>query len=552
MSQNSDGTQATFRTEAQSCLLVAHWLIHVSSTCFSQVCGPRDRKKPCLLSSLAQLLSGRASYGTVPSHFKTMEVPEPKKFRRSCFLSHLADVPLVKTATANVHTFYTETKERSLLFRAWASMAELVMILAMWGANKTVGKWCQAILRHEGEAQLAAAIDTYACVKLQQLEVKFPVLTKSADVVAKKATQKVLSVAFLIPRWMLETRLGKIAVFGLDKTLQLSVTVADLLQPEGETEEDAAATAENKSVTIEKTKAPPAPEPDLTALVTGVVRTTATCARGLFPTLYGWFILTPLLLWADPDTKAKISSRRRMSPRKRIPSLTEALAQYIPKKAFSMLGLTTPPAEMTMPLFGTRLPEPGASNEELRVSPNMEEGEKRKRSTGKDEDETFLTLDLENYRSDDDPDYQSESSSSTDSYEYISSHHAHGIGEPRIQQGGEGWGLKPSLYPPPLAADSEESVSKICPADSSQPTATSSESCDNFRGGDTKLSARLASLSYVRKKVSSPTSPARHCQPLFRITEDIFSSLRSRKCPELDLATFYIKFLRCFMDSCRP
>ncbi|XP_078673127.1 uncharacterized protein LOC144912144 [Branchiostoma floridae x Branchiostoma belcheri] len=478
-----------------------------------------------------------------------MEVPEPKKFRRSCFLSHLADLPLVKTATANVQTFYTETKERSLLFRAWASMAELVMILAMWGANKTVGKWCQAILRHEGEAQLAAAIDTYACVKLQQLEVKFPVLTKSADVVAKKATQKVLSVAFLIPRWMLETRLGKIAVFGLDKTLQLSVTVADLLQPEGETEEDAAATAENKSVTIEKTKAPPAPEPDLTALVTGVVRTTATCARGLFPTLYGWFILTPLLLWvtvltwtrqalrfirrrprrpsrrrshrlaakADPDTKAKISSRRRMSPRKRIPSLTEALAQYIPKKAFSMLGLTTPPAEMTMPLFGTRLPEPGASNEELRVSPNMEEGEKRKRSTGKDEDETFLTLDLENYRSDDDPDYQSESSSSTDSYEYISSQsEGDDAEEPAVEEAAEEAAEEPAeaeeareeqeeeagtgkdsgvcsatatptgsespesnkqlSTDAPRPADSEESVSKICPADSSQPTATSSES----------------------------------------------------------------------------
>jgi len=70
---------------------------------------------------------------------------------------------------------------------------------------------------------------------------------------------------------------------------------------------------------------------------------------------------------SDPDTRAKISSRRRMSPRKRIPSLTEALAQYIPKKAFSMLGLTTPPAEMTMPLFGTQLPEPGATNGKIYI-----------------------------------------------------------------------------------------------------------------------------------------------------------------------------------------
>ncbi|CAH1262983.1 Hypp2609 [Branchiostoma lanceolatum] len=481
-----------------------------------------------------------------------MEVPEPKKFRRSCFLSHLADLPLVKTAAADLQTFYSETKERSLLFRAWATMAELALILTMWGADKTVGKWCQAILRHEGEAQLAAAIDTYACVKLQQLEGKFPVLTKSADVVAKKTFQKVLSVACIIPRWMLETRLGKIAIFGLDKTLQLSVTVADLLQPEVEIEEGAPEIA----VTMGKTTAPPAQEHDLTALVTVAVRTTASCARGLFPTLYGWFILTPLLVWvtvltwtrqalrfmrrrprrpsrrrshrlaakSDPDTRAKISSRRRMSPRKRIPSLTEALAQYIPKKAFSMLGLTTPPAEMTMPLFGTRLP--GASNEELRVSPNMEEGEKRKRSAAEnDEDENFLTMDLEKYRSDDDPDYPSESSSSTDSYEYISSQSEGDSAEEEVDEepaaaaveeeeavvaeeapaeeaqeeeeggGGKDSGVSSAITTPtgsespesnkkqpidaPRPADSGTDViktSKICPADSSQPTATSSES----------------------------------------------------------------------------
>ncbi|XP_035671308.1 uncharacterized protein LOC118412514 isoform X2 [Branchiostoma floridae] len=461
-----------------------------------------------------------------------MEVPEPKKFRRSCFLSHLADLPLVRTAAANLQTFYSETKERSLLFRAWATMAELVLILAMWGAERTVGKWCQAILRHEGEAQLATAIDTYACVKLQQLEGKFPVLTKSADVVAKKTTQKVLSVAFIIPRWVLETRLGKIAIFGLDKTLQLSVTVADLLQPEVETGEDASETAENNS-----TKVPPAPEPELTALVAIAVRTTASCARGLFPTLYGWFILTPLLLWvtvltwtrqalrfirrrprrpsrrrshrlaakSDPDTRAKISSRRRMSPRKGIPSLTEALAQYIPKKAFSMLGLTTPPAEMTMPLFGTQLPEPGATNEELRVSPNMEEGEKRKRSAAEDdEDENFLNMDLKNYRSDDDPDYPSESSSSTDSYEYICSDSEADSAEEEVAEeaaapeeggGGKDSGVCSAITTPtgskspeskkqqpidaPHPADYDTEViksSKICAADSSHPTATSGES----------------------------------------------------------------------------
>ena len=41
-------------------------------------------------------------------------------------------------------------------------------------------------------AQLATAIDTYACVKLQQLEGKFPVLTKSADVVGVTHTRVTL------------------------------------------------------------------------------------------------------------------------------------------------------------------------------------------------------------------------------------------------------------------------------------------------------------------------------------------------------------------------